>query len=56
MIMFPELFQKIVLGKYFDKVRKWTFEIPIEDFIMFFIHFDNNKLLTEYFISRLENL
>lgn len=54
-ILFPEIFQKIVLGKNFDKVREWVFKIPIEDLILFFIHFEDTKLLIEYFISRLNN-
>lgn len=53
-IVFPGLFQKIVLGKNFDKVRKWKYKVPLEDLIMFFLHFEQTKLLIDYFISRLD--
>lgn len=54
-IMFPEVFQKIVLGEYFDKVRKPKLKIPIEDFIIFFVNFEDTKLLIDYFATKLIN-
>jgi hypothetical protein len=53
-ILFPEEFQKIVLGKNFKKVIDPIFRIPKEDLILFFLNFDNTPLLLEYFISRLD--
>lgn len=54
-ILYPEEFQKIVLGKNFDKVRNWIFKIPKDDLIIFFLYFDNTRLLLEYFICKLLN-
>ena len=51
-ILFPEHFQKIVLGKHFVKVIPWKLNIPMEDILMYFIHFENTKLLLEYFIDK----
>jgi hypothetical protein len=54
-ILFPAKFQKIVLGKYFEKVIPWKINIPMEDILMFFIHFENTMLLLEYFLTRAES-
>lgn len=52
-ILFPEKFQKIVLGKHFKKVIPLELNLPMEDILLFFIHFDDTKMLIDYFVSRL---
>jgi hypothetical protein len=51
-ILFPKKFQKIVLGNNFEKVIPWKLNVPIEDILMYFIHFENTEILLEYFIDK----
>jgi hypothetical protein len=55
-IMYPEQFQKTVLGKKYKKVLPWKFEIPFDDVLFYFLNFQDTKLLLEYFIEKLETL
>lgn len=52
-LLFPEQFQNILLGNKFEKTIPWKYKIPLEDLIVFFIHFEDNLFLIDYFISRL---
>jgi hypothetical protein len=54
-ILFPKQFQKALLGKYYDKVRPPKLLIRMEDMMIFFIFFDKNKMLIDYFASLLQN-
>jgi phosphate starvation-inducible membrane PsiE len=52
-LLFPEQFQNILLGNKFEKTIPWKYKIPLEDLIVFFIHFEDILFLIDYFISRL---